>query len=263
METKKHFKSLSTEFRAVKDRVRNLIGNSHWQSDGEWKESVLRSVLSRHLPANVLPRTGFAANRSGRSKQIDILLCDYQKPTLFQDGDFAVTTPDAVRGIIEVKTKVRSITKLKEALGQLEASASFVRSETGVTGLHNSLFVGLFAYETEISDASHQAVVDLLAERSQGRPNRIVNHLCLGSSLLVRFRPTSPDGEQDYRTWHSYEMNHLAPGYFVSNLVSTVSPASVGMNMHSWFPASGKEVHKTCTSCYSGRITSQSSGKGA
>ncbi len=49
MNTEEYFKSLSDEFASVKDRIRNFIGARHWASDGEWKESVVKSVLRGYL----------------------------------------------------------------------------------------------------------------------------------------------------------------------------------------------------------------------
>ena len=45
MDTKAYFESLTAELVAVKDRIRNLIGGRYWPGDGQWKESVIRSVL--------------------------------------------------------------------------------------------------------------------------------------------------------------------------------------------------------------------------
>lgn len=87
MDTKNHFKSLSLELTALKDRVRNFIDDAHWQTDGEWKESVLRTVLNRNLPYNVEAVRGFVITSHGCSKQIDVLLYDKSKPVLFRDGD--------------------------------------------------------------------------------------------------------------------------------------------------------------------------------
>jgi len=55
----KYFESLSTELSSLKDRVRYIIDDKHWLTDGEWKESVLRSILRRHLPSSVCVGSGF------------------------------------------------------------------------------------------------------------------------------------------------------------------------------------------------------------
>ena len=53
MNIENYFKSVTLEIEALKNRVRDFIDDSHWQTDGEWKESVLRSILSRNIPENI------------------------------------------------------------------------------------------------------------------------------------------------------------------------------------------------------------------
>ena len=59
MDTKKYFESLSLECDALKDRVKNFIADSHWLTDGEWKESVLRSMIKRSISSTVGVGRGF------------------------------------------------------------------------------------------------------------------------------------------------------------------------------------------------------------
>ena len=40
---KKFYESLNNELIAIKDRVRNLIGDVHWGADGEHKEAILKN----------------------------------------------------------------------------------------------------------------------------------------------------------------------------------------------------------------------------
>ena len=97
-----YHRSLAAELNAVKDRVRYLI--RHWPTDGSFKESILRSVLKRHLPESVFIGTGFIATATDCSKQIDVLIVDKDHPRLFWDGELIIVTPEAVRAVIEVKT---------------------------------------------------------------------------------------------------------------------------------------------------------------
>src|ERR1700746_1972099 len=103
-----YFESLSLELKGLKNRVRNFIEDKHWQTDGEWKESVLRSFLRRNLPSNVKVGRGFVITERGASKQLDIFIYDAASPVLFADADLVFVTPDAVIGVIEVKTSVNS-----------------------------------------------------------------------------------------------------------------------------------------------------------
>src|SRR6058998_3443160 len=105
MRTQAYFQSLAAEVEALKDRVRYLIEDAHWQTDGEWKESVIRQVLRRHLPQSVSVGRGFVVTATATSRQIDVLIVDSGKPVLFRDGDLVFVTPDAVLGVIEVKSR--------------------------------------------------------------------------------------------------------------------------------------------------------------
>jgi hypothetical protein len=102
-----YYKSITLELDALKDRVRYLIAGSHWPTDGEWKESVLRTLLRRHLPPIVGVGRGFIVAEQTNSAQTDVLLYDTSKPLLHQEGDLIFVTPDAVKGIIEVKSTLR------------------------------------------------------------------------------------------------------------------------------------------------------------
>ena len=48
---KKFYESVTAELMSVKDRVRNLIGNAHWLSDGRYKEAILKTIIGRFLPS--------------------------------------------------------------------------------------------------------------------------------------------------------------------------------------------------------------------
>jgi hypothetical protein len=112
MNVENYFESISLELKALKDRVRNLIGTNHHNlTDGEWKETILRAILKRHLPSNVEVGSGFVVKPNSSSKQIDILIYDTSKPVLYRDGDLVIITPDSVKGIIEVKTKISNISR--------------------------------------------------------------------------------------------------------------------------------------------------------
>ena len=74
MDVKSYFESLTIELESLKNRVRNFIHGAHWLTDGEWKESVLRSVIGRNLPDTVKIGRGFILTEQGLSSQCDILL---------------------------------------------------------------------------------------------------------------------------------------------------------------------------------------------
>jgi hypothetical protein len=140
-----YYKSLSMEIEGLKNRVRSLV--RHWPTDGEWKESVLRTILHRHVPRTAEIGRGFIVSPAGQSTQIDVLICDSSKPILFRDGDLYIVTPDAVLGAIEVKTSVTR-SSLDEAARKLAANAELVRDISP----GNERIFGLFSYEDETGE---------------------------------------------------------------------------------------------------------------
>ncbi len=237
MNVSKYFQSLSLELHAVKNRVRNFIGSNHWPTDGEWKETVLRTVLRRHLPSNVKIGRGFVVRPNSPSKQIDVLIYDASKPILYQDGDLVMLTSDAVKGIIEVKSNIE-IAGFRQIIEKLADNAQFIYEgridETGI-------FVGLFAYDSNIGKNHSRRVLEELRSVANQRKQRVVNHVALGQSLFIRYWATSPTRRANYDQWHSYWLHRKACGYFVNNVVDSVAEESVSINEDIWFPAEGKE----------------------
>ena len=122
VDIKSYFESLTLEFEALRDRVRNFINDAHWLTDGEWKECVFRSFLVRHLPEAIGVGRGFVLTANGPTSQCDIILYNKSAPVLFKDGELVFLTTDAVLGIIEVKTRtnpgdLRDILKKFAAIG--------------------------------------------------------------------------------------------------------------------------------------------------
>ena len=147
-----HFRSLTAELEALRDRVRNLLekppGDStepHWLTDGEWKESVLRTMLKRHLPRDIEPVRGFVVTEEGCSNQIDLMLFENSKPVLFRDGDLVFAAPGSVVRIFEVKTDVRSVSELGTHLSKLADNLSFIRR---APSSYSDLIGGPFSYQT-------------------------------------------------------------------------------------------------------------------
>lgn len=243
MNVSDYYRSLSLELTALKDRVRNFIEGGHWQTDGEWKETVLRSILRRHLPDNIGVGRGFIVNPVERSSQIDVLLYDTSKPILYRDGDLVFVTSDAVRGIIEVKSKIYR-NKFEEVSGKLADNAALVFRNTDEHDRVDNLFVGLFAYESDMNKDHAHTVLDGLQRISHRSSKRVVNHLAFGASLFVRFWSSSPDGLDDYNKWHAYEVEDRAFGYFINNVVNVFASKSVSLNHYAWFPIEGKESNR-------------------
>jgi hypothetical protein len=230
-----HYRSLTAELESLRDRVRNFIDSGHWPTDGEWKESVLRSTLAKRLPETVRIGRGFVLTREGATTQCDVLLYKADAPLLFKDGELVFLTPDAVLGIIEVKSKTdRRV--LAEALDKLSAIGEKL-------GEHRShCFFGLFSYENAMPD--HGITLAMLRDKCDRRV-KVVDFINLGCSRFFRWWPVHPDGDGAvYEHWHSYHLENMSAGYFIANIIDFVSPHSVGLNNWLWFPEEGKESRK-------------------
>lgn len=238
MDITAYFKSLTQELEAQKDRVRNLIGDAHWLTDGEWKESVLRSVLSSRLPDTVKIGRGFIVTQDWTSTQCDILIYKANSPVIFREGELVILPPNAVLGVFEVKTRIDTGT-LRESVGKLAAIGPRLPGSTPL---------GLFSYESSISEDS--AILSILSESCDQWNNRL-HVLCLGADTFVKWwdcpplETASPGADMSYQKWHSYRVEKLAAGYFLTNVIDLVCPNWLFWNYGLWFPATGKEAYKT------------------
>jgi hypothetical protein len=101
-------KSWSDELNARADRVRSLIGDHHWLSDGHHKEYVVREFLARHLPGRITVSRGFIKppdREISPSREIDIMLSDFSlHPPWFNEGGVVIAPPTAVAAQLQVKT---------------------------------------------------------------------------------------------------------------------------------------------------------------
>lgn len=237
-----YFADLSKELRAVQNRIRNLIGDAHWPSDGAWKESALRAVLRRYLPPSFTVGSGFILTADGISTQIDILICDDSAPILFRDGDFIISTADCVRAAIEVKTRLTR-SQLVEALRKLNDLSSLMRRRC----VHPHPFLGLLSYES--TTTGHTTILDALQNTNGHIANYEIRALCFGDSQFYRYWNFDPRGasRRPYDSWHAYELPEIAPGYFVHNLVEFLFPQAVEHAEDLWYPVDGKERHLIAT----------------
>jgi hypothetical protein len=232
-----YFRSLSQELQALKNRVRYLIEDSHWQTDGEWKESVLRQILRRHLGGGIQVGRGFVVCEAESTHQIDVLLFDSSKPVLFRDGDLVFVTPDATIGIIEVKTSLNASSLLTAARKQAK-DIRLIRE-----GGNPKAFSGLFAFE--FSNYLPKRCLGCLADAAPDERERL-DLACLGESSLIRFGRAALSGggcDLTFPAWHSYSLDQMAAGYFLHNVIDKICPSSITRNQGIWFPASGRRQH--------------------
>jgi hypothetical protein len=235
--------SITRELDVIRNRVRDLIGDAHWGEEGRYKEEILKKTLRKFLPNNVSVGSGFVATVDGISKQLDIIIYDNHQPLLFSEGDFIITTPSNVLGIIEVKSRLTP-TSLREAINKYDQSSEILSQNNQN---ERRIFHGLFSFEYQGNIESQE--IDTALSNSQG----IVNHISLGNRYFIRrwnqiegsqLRPEVVTSSDFYNV---YDIEDLSFSYFISNLIDIVSG---GLNDRYWiaFPIENtKEAHRLRT----------------
>jgi hypothetical protein len=99
------------ELRSRSSRVRHLIGDKHWLSDGHQKEYILREFLNRHLGKHFEISRGFVCPPDAEnpiSGEVDILIFDSCcQPVWFFEGGLALVPPSSVVAQLHVKTRLQ------------------------------------------------------------------------------------------------------------------------------------------------------------
>lgn len=228
-------KSINEELQVIQNRVRNLIGRAHWGEEGRYKEAILRNVIRRFLPKNIGLGTGFILKEKGDeieiSHQIDIIVYDNTYPVLFSEGDFLITTPANVKGIIEVKTKLDT-SKIIEDISKATDNGKLI---------NNKIFNGIFVYNEE--GMIHENIISDLLKRTLKNSNGLVNHICLGKDIFIKFWPRNVQTNSKKR-YGIYKLESLAFSYFISNLLEQTSESKLEERWWFLYPIKeGKEEH--------------------
>jgi len=238
--------SIGKQLKIEEGRIRDLIGSSHWLTDGEYKETLLRKVLQMFLPEIYRVGTGFVCypNRRGvgdNSSQIDILITSKAFPTLYKSDELHFVTPECVNAIVEVKTKLTNGKNIRTELLKLSDNIEKIR-ENLVEG--QECWAGLFIYNEE--NLSGEEVLNALQEVSQGEQNRVINCVTVGENMFFRFwengHPQSGIGE--IPVWHSYKINSFSMAYFIGNIVAFLSLIFTNMASDAIFPIEDTKENK-------------------
>lgn len=214
---KKFHESIGRELFAVKDRVRNLIGSAHWGKDGEFKEAILKNIIRRFLPSQCSIGTGFVINEKEEvTSQIDIIIYDNTRPVLFKEGDFVVVLSHAVKGIIEVKTKINNTTELKEIILKAEDNAKKITK----TAVYPILFNGIFSYECNLSFSSISSSMKEYFFKSDCPATKKVNNISLGFDNFIHLWEGKPSIVKGYK------IKGLSFSYLLGNLLEILDHQS-------------------------------------
>jgi len=208
-------KSIALEFEASKNRIRYLIGSSHWGEDGRHKELILMNFLKRFLPNNIEVGTGFIKEGDNISTQIDIIIYNPSLPLYFKENDFIIVQPKSVLGIIEVKSNPDR-NKIGEAI--------YKASQAGELTRGNFIFNGLFIFGETSNNQSYSP--KLLKNPKNGKikeslldalsKNYGINHIISNDGAFIK--KWSQKAE-----FSCYAIRDLAASYFFSNLLNVIN----------------------------------------
>lgn len=155
--------TIATELSSLSERIRLII--DHGPTVGTYRENLLQNILKKHLPERYHVATGFIL---GLPKQIDILIYDrIDYSPVFRENDLVIIPPEAVRAVIEVKTKVNT--------KSLRSSLDFIHEASLTDDLAPPFFKGIFCFESAMSSSAirnniveYYADIDNQAERKIG-----------------------------------------------------------------------------------------------
>jgi hypothetical protein len=246
-------RSITQELITIKNRVRNIIDDANWAEEGRYKEAILKKVIASFLPGNLNIATGFivrnedhfAGQNGSISTQLDLIVYDNSIPVVFREGDFVIVVDSAVRGVIEVKSKIINHGVAKHSLTSILTKLNDLRIfPTLVPGLdRRKVFMGVFAYDYDGDFESLQIATAL------GISGGFVNHLSLGENKFIRhWRSTIglvPPVNVPGPCYIKYHIDTLSFSYFISNLLHIVSNDDPEDRYWFSFPINGtKERHR-------------------
>jgi len=237
-----YHRTTTKELLALTNKVRSLI--THWGEDGRYKEAVLKNIMRRFLPEKFIIGTGFVIKQTNNrgehlsSRQIDLLIYDDASPVLFKEGDFVILTPDAVKGIIEVKANLQNQV-IAHVLRQANENGQFIFN--GKDDKKQKFFNGVFSFDGYNSNFDINAFIDSYLHSNEGFVDihfdkYKVNHVSLNKDFFIKF------WEKDAYPHSLYKIEDLSFSFFISNLTDYLSNKSVKKNNLIWY-ATNKELN--------------------
>ncbi len=220
--------STTEELNVIKDRVRNLIGDSNWAEEGRYKESILRNVIKRFLPRNLIVGTGFIVKIVNQnyqcSKQIDILIFDSSYPILFSEGDFYIVTKKSVKAVIEVKSNIQN-QDIPQIIERMNEIGFFLCKDK----YNSNIFNGIFSFEGYDLE-NYQLERRIKDKIKRGiKKNNYLNHISLNEDIFLKFW-------SDRKIFSVYKLKKLSFSFFISNLIYTIIEKPIRSESEIWFP---------------------------
>lgn len=229
----RYLTSLAGELHSQATRVRDLIGDSHWLSDGHHKEYLLRGLLERHLPVGMMAARGFAVSSQDdnlRSTEQDILVVDVsQEAPLFSQGGLVVAFPRTIRAAVSVKTTLDN-----ETVADTVAGLNIVRNVCKDEIDPRTIWCGGYFFEVDPTPARNPSLVTGyvrkgMADKPAIKPITPREHphpcgpdmLCSAKSLAFRLDHGHATGESTASLPRlvGHECGDLATALFLAGLL--------------------------------------------
>lgn len=240
--------STCKELIATKNRVRNLIGDRNWNDEGHYKETILANIIKRVLPKNYGIGSGHIVKKGNSgydyevSSQIDIIIYDNILPLLFTEGNFVITTPAAVRAIIEVKTNIGHVS-MRDTIRKANECGNFIFYGQGTS--RKKIFNGIFSYECTNNNALNnldsilRESFNLYTENPSEIYEFVVNHICIDEDRFIKYWRGGP------RRYSLYNIQNLSFSFFIGHLMYFIikNDFAIEKDTSIWFPIN-KELHK-------------------
>lgn len=96
-------------------------------------------------------------------------------------------------------------------------------------------FIALFAFDSELGTAPEGMLIKKLRASIATNHDAVVTHLCVGRSSFVRYFAVEPETGMPLNRWRTYEIDGLAPGYFVANALRAVVGNTIDSTDWGWF----------------------------
>lgn len=231
--------SITDELKAVSKRVRSLV--RHWGEDGRHHEAVLRNVIMKFLPERYSIGTGFVIKPTEirgehtPSKQIDLIIYDTNFPIFFKEGDFVIITPDAVKGIIQVKANLQNQNTI-ETYNDSNENGEFIWE--GKSDKSSRIFNGVFSFEgysqnnpnvTLLEERVRESYQNHLTEEqvngvhaNSRDTNYLINHISINKDHFIKHW-NSEFNHGEHERYSRYRLRNLSFSFFISNLMNYIT----------------------------------------
>ena len=222
----RYLQSWADELVSRADRVRLLIGDAHWLSDGHHKEYLLRDFLHRHLPCGLSIARGFVRppdDSQPCSPENDILISDAARHApFFNEGGLVITPPSSVVAFIEAKTMLGK-PKLVEAI---TSQSKTHRTLELYTPNARDIWRGIVFAATSPTSSLETSLQTIIAAVSGARSeDDTLTVACLPRCISTYDRflfLISPTGNDSYRI-RGFELGRLSIACFFSELAAGIA----------------------------------------